>query len=362
MKKIIFYYHSMHPSGGVERVISNLINNLSDEYEITLLVKDDGISFYKINSSVKIISLECPLKLNMNNRFKRIINTFKNLIISLFKLHHFLSNTNYDYIYTASPLGSFEVYYALKSGRDKIIVSEHASKDAYNSIYSYFKKIIYPKVKTIVVPTTLDTERYISENCRAIYIPHLSTFDVKQLTEIKKENIVLNVGRLTSDKQQNILVDIWHKLINEYKIKNWNLYIVGAGEEEENLLSKIREYNLDDTVKIIPPTKNIQSYYEKAKIFCFTSKMEGFGMVLLESMAFGTPCISFNCPSGPRGIIKDNENGFLIKCFDEYEYLQKLLLLINDPNLLMKFSKESLHTVEKWDNASIMKKWRDVFK
>lgn len=360
MKKLLIYVNSINAFGGIERVIVNLCNNLMDTYEITILVKDEPVSAYKISPEIKINSLNCKLELNMDNRLQRVISTMGNLFDSKRILKQFLKKNSFDYIYTAYITNATEVYFADKSYRDKLVVSEHASYYAYNRVYKLMKNWLYPKVKALSIPTTMDTEIYKDKGYNAFYIPHLTTF-----TNVEQNNLghkkIINVGRLTEDKQQEMLLDIWKKVNDAYPEHDYELLIIGSGEEEDRLKDKINLLNLSN-VKMIPHTPNIDEYYKNADLFVFTSRMEGFGMVLLEAMSFSVPCISFDCPSGPRDIVKDGYNGYLISCYDKEMYSKKIIDYMKlEDNKKKQMSKNAGETIAEWNNEKIIDRWISLF-
>ncbi len=360
--KILMFLNSMNPAGGIERVVANLANNLSEDYEITILVKDEATSFYELKDTINVISLNVPLKLNMNSRIQRLFSLIINLLITNNRLKTYTRSFVFDYIYVTSPFNALEVFLCGKCNARKLVISEHGSKFAYNKIYRFLKKKLYPKAYKISVPTTMDTYSYINEGSDAVYIPHLSTFSVVPGNNLNSK-IVLNIGRLTSDKQQLILLEIWNELRKENRLNGWKLKIIGKGEEEVNLRNFIYCNNLQDCVEISPPVKDVGKLYIDASLFAFTSKFEGFGMVLLEAMSFGLPCISFDCPSGPRDLIEHKLNGVLIKPYDYEEYKNELSLLLNDRNdYLTSLGNEARLFALNWNNENITNKWKEIFR
>jgi len=329
-------------------------------YHIILLTKDNSKnSFYKIPDEVKRFSIEEPLDLDMKNRKQRIKEVFGNTWRSHKKLKRVLANIKFEYIYTATPLNSLEVYLANKAYKEKMVISEHASAYAVNGIYQRIKKFVYPKVYCISVPNRMDVDVYKSWGCRAVYIPHLIPKDKSIEPNKLDSKIMLNVGRLTSDKRQAELIKCWSEISDR---KGWKLWIVGDGEEKENLQKKISDLKLSD-VKLIPATKGIDKIYKQASAFVFTSRMEGFGMVLLEAMQYGIPCISFDCPSGPRDIIKDGINGYLVKNNSYYELEKAIDNTIHLNNsAIQQLGSNAYRSVEQWDNKSILEKWADIMR
>ena len=361
MKKILVFLNSMTAAGGIERVVANLANAWSKKYEITILVKDKGDSFYPLNNKIKIESLGVPLFLDMNSRRKRVYSLVGNLVKNNLKLKKYFVSSNYDYIYVTTPFNALEICLLGKGYLDKLVISEHGSKLGYNKYYKLLKKIIYPKAYRISVPTTMDVNLYIDEGCAAVYIPHLSTFSAKQKNQLDSK-LVINIGRLTSDKQQLMLLKIWNNVAKKDMLNGWKLQIIGKGEEEKKLLDFIQLNGLNNSVEIIPPSLAVEKIYQKASLFAFTSKFEGFGMVLLEAMSFGIPCISFDCPSGPRDIIKEGLNGFLISCYNMDRYESQLAVLLKNENRLIDtLGENSFSMVANWSNSEILEMWDAVF-
>ena len=359
MKKLVIYVDSLAPSGGRERVVSNLLGYWNEKYEIVLLTKDTGNCFYELPQNLKKISLNCPLHLDMSSRVNRIKSIILNFCKSVYSLKKYLKQIEFDYIYTATPLNSFEVYLTGIEIGKKLVISEHASINAFNRVYMWMKKVVYPKAYCISVPNSMDTKSYLEWGCSAVFIPHTVTFPATSRNKLNQK-VVLNVGRLTADKQQAKLISIWSQI----KDKNgWKLMIVGDGEEKERLHQLIQQKGVSDTVYLCGARKDIDQVYRNASIFAFTSRCEGFGMVLLEAMSFGIPCISFDCPSGPRDIVINGENGFLIDNNCEDEFCNKLQeMLLYDEGDLLKLGERAFKTVQDWDNEEILSRWDMIFK
>lgn len=92
-----------------------------------------------------------------------------------------------------------------------------------------------------------------------------------------------------------------------------------------------------------------------------TSRFEGFGMVLIEAMTSGLPCIAYDCPCGPRAIIKNNSNGFLIENGNEKLFTTKINELIEDINLRKTIGVVAQKSMEKYNIDTIMKTWNKLF-
>lgn len=350
-RKILIYIDSMSPPGGIERVVSKHITFFAKKHEVILLTKE---SFYDLPENIKISSLYIESFMNMHNKVQRIFQTFKQLIITRKKLK--TCKNKYDLFYVTHIRNLLELYLA---GVDmkKVIVTEHGSYYGYNNVYKKLKQWLYPKCKYVVSPTSMDFEIYKSQNCNAFYIPNpLSFFDDKFSTLEQKK--VINIGRLTNDKRQELLLDIWKKISINHP--DWNLQLVGKGELREQLEKMIKEYNLQNNVEIIDPIKNVEDLFLNSSIFAFTSKYEGFGMVLAEAMACGVPCICFDIPSGPRDIIGNNVDGFLIEDNDKDDYISKLEIMITDNEKRIEMGKNAKQNIQKFLDFKIEEKWNQL--
>jgi len=349
----------MKPSGGIERVIATLSAKLSSNYEVTILVKDEPVSFYPIDERVKLASVNNELKFDMANRLSRIFTAIKTIVANRNSIRKYIKSNDFDYYYLAHPLNVLEFVLA-GADQKKMVVAEHGARSAYNKVYRLIKKMIYPGIYKYVVPTITDTALYKQEGFPATYIQHFrSTLPYKNAN--RQQNIVLNIGRFTPDKQQITLLKIWKKLLQNGDISNWMLHLVGEGELESELKDYIAVHNLGDHVKMLPPIKNVEQYYTNASIFVLTSRSEGFGMVLLEAISFGLPCVAFDCPSGPRDIIKSDENGYLIDLNNTLTFEQKLKTLINEQNLRDLLGNQAYNDSANWTDQVVSEKWYNVF-
>lgn len=354
MKKIIFYVNSMRPAGGIERVISTLVNELCKSHHVSILVKDEPYSFYDLDDSVSVESIGTSVSLNMKSRFKRAYSLMCCFLFSVIKLRKYFKDKEYDYVYVATPLSFWECLFA-SAGRKKLIASEHGARINYNVIYRILKAG-YKFSHAYVIPTTDDFNYYLSHGYPARLIPHLrpNLHYVKVDTQSK---IVVNIGRFTNDKRQRLLLSIWANILRSGVFFDWSLVLVGIGELENELRSDVEKLGISKNVKILPPQKNIEELYSQASIFALTSSSEGFGMVLLEAISFGIPVVTFNCPSGPKDIIDNGVDGFLISNDDVDSYQHALVTLMSSVELRSNMSKCGFNKASRWNESKIMSQW-----
>lgn len=340
----------MAPAGGIERVIAQHMHFLSGKNELILITDDSEASFYKLPANVKHIYLNIDTKLLLNeSRLKRIFKISYSFFKNVNLLRQKIKEINPDCVYTAHPLNLLKVIFSIRNYK-KIFVTEHASITGYNSIYKKIAFVFYKKIKLLAVPTTLDSEIYNQNGIKNEYLPNPLPFYPEETT-LYKNKVALNIGRFTDDKQHLLLLDLWARS-NAIK-EGWTLKIIGKGENYDKIKLKIIELGIENNVIITPPTKDIIEEYLNASLFLFTSRAEGFGLVLAEAMACALPCISFNCPSGPRDIITNGNDGYLVEVGDEVGFIDKVNLLTANIDICRMLGKNARLNVTKFSSKKI---------
>ena len=189
-------------------------------------------------------------------------------------------------------------------------------------------------------------------------IPNARTFEVRQpaILETKK---VIAVGRFNHQKGFERLIDAWAMVVRE--MPDWVLHIVGDGELRTELQQQIDYLNLSAHVILGRAEKDMISVYKDASILAMSSYYEGLPMVLLEAQAVGLPIVSFDCKCGPKDVIEDGVDGFLVKEGNIEELAQKLLVLMQDANLRNQMGSAAYAHSERYSEERIMMQWIELF-
>ena len=189
-------------------------------------------------------------------------------------------------------------------------------------------------------------------------IPNARTFEVNQpaILETKK---VIAVGRFNHQKGFERLIDAWAMVVRE--MPDWVLHIVGDGELRTELQQEIDCLNLSAHVILGRAEKDMISVYKDASILAMSSYYEGLPMVLLEAQAVGLPIVSFDCKCGPKDVIEDGVDGFLVKEGNIEELAQKLLVLMQDANLRSQMGSAAYAHSERYSEERVMKQWTELF-
>lgn len=196
--------------------------------------------------------------------------------------------------------------------------------------------------------------------------------DVKNVTVIKNPicfhatgpapldtKTVLAVGRLTYQKGFDRLLDAW-SLIAE-KVPGWTLVFAGDGELKEDLQAQAARLGITGSVCFLGNVSSMTVLYAEASVVALTSHYEGLPMALLESQAFGVPTVSFDCPCGPAEVIRDGENGFLVREGDIEPLADALLRLMKNDEERVRMGKNAFRDASRWDIDTIMPQWLQLF-
>ena len=355
-QKIAFVIPSLG-AGGAERVVSTLANNMVNDYEVCIITFISATPFYHLNNKIQLI--HCVDEINPSaNPFIALKSNYKLLrrINSIVKEEKITLLIGF--------LTSANVLTVLASKFNKIpsIISERVNPFVAKTpkIWQILRKITYPKANFLTVQTNEIRNFYIPsvKKERLVVLPNPISEDLTNTRKInsEKENIILNVGRLTNQKAQDILIKAFSNSDNQ----NWKLIIIGEGPKRNEYEAFIKKLNLSDKVIIKGKTKNISEYYNSAKIFAFTSIYEGFPNALIEAMHFGLPCISTDCPSGPSELIKDGINGYLIPMNNEEVLSLKLNDLMKSENARLTFGNNAVKSVERFKVGNVIKQWIEI--
>lgn len=176
------------------------------------------------------------------------------------------------------------------------------------------------------------------------------------LSSLRNKNVVF-VGRLSFEKGVIRLLNIWKRVEN--LLPDVSLSIYGDGYMEKEMRSFIKEHHLNN-VKMMGYCDNKEQIYKNADLLLMTSNTEGFGLVIIEAMYYGVPCIAFDCPVSPKEVIADS--GITIPCFDEDAYAQKVVEILKNTNTLQILQKKSIERAKSFYINKVAEQWINMFK
>lgn len=373
---IIYVIESLVPKGGTERIISEKVNYLAEQFKynvyiITCTQRQDQPNAFLLSSSVHQIKLGIPyysqyrykypkrffVKLSLNKKLKKAITEAIQQINPdiLIGVGHYKAdvictiNCHAKKIIECHETRQFTL---LETGNKRSLFS-HINTYLFRN--QYFRTI-ENNADVVVTLTEGDRENWKKAHYTEV-IPNFSTMSVSDYSKCEQKRIIA-VGRLEWEKGYDRLIDIWEK--TSIKQPNWSLDIFGEGTQFSHLQSNIMNRGIK-RVQIHHVTNNISKEYANSSICVLTSYHEGFALVLLEALRHGVPCVAFDCPYGPACIIEDSQCGFLIKDKNDTKFIEKLNLLIENENLRKEFSQKAIERSKDFDTNIIMGKWKELF-
>jgi glycosyltransferase involved in cell wall biosynthesis len=212
------------------------------------------------------------------------------------------------------------------------------------------------KLERFIVLTKEDQKKWTElSNTTVIYNP--LPFKPEVVSDCSAKQVIL-VGRYTHQKGIDMMIQTW-KFVAE-KHPDWTLKVYGAGDRT-SYQKLVDEAGIGGSVCLEGPTPDIEAKYLESSIFVLSSRHEGFGMVLIEAMACGLPVVSFTCPCGPRDIVTEGKDGFLVDLGDVKALAEKICVLIEDEALRKEMGVNARMNIDRFDLDKIAQQWENVF-
>ncbi len=343
--KICFFINDMG-IGGAQRVCNNLIQYFKSNCDVTLLqinplsnnqmMHDNIIS---LNSKNRLSSYGNLLKFLKKNSFDIIFSFSAELGILVSKAKKKLKG---NFVNINRCINTLSLEYANSSIKRRLFVRKyvkHFYKDV-DCVVSQSQNMKEDLIKNFGVP---EYKIHVINN------PVDKKFNLDN--SISKSIDILYVGRFEAQKNLNDLLDI----LNDEEMRKYKCVLVGQGSLESSIKKEIDEKKLN--IEVHPFSNEIVNYYRKSKCFVLCSLYEGFPNTLLESIACGTPVVSYDCQSGPSEII-ETTNGVLVKYLDKDALKKSIQYVLNKTwdNIVISES------AKKYNYENIMNKYQELFK
>lgn len=373
MKKILFGITGL-TIGGAERVLVDLVNKLSSDYDITIFtIYPKGELEKELNKNVKLKSL-------YNKPYKELSKIGQKLIaplkVLLFKNSIYNKKIKDNYAEEIAFLeGPITRLFSVKNERAKKIAWIHndISKVFGQGIKSKIKKHldskIYEKYNDLVFVSKDNLEKFnktytnlnvSKEHKKVIY----NYIDKERIIKKSNENIdipfdensinFVTVSRLVYQKGIDRLIKVHKKLIESgYR---HNFYVIGNGPEKEKLERLIKENNVEKTFHLLGQKENPYPYIRKANYFCLLSRFEGYGMVLEEAKILEKKIIITD--TAAREAVEGYSNKIILENTEEGIYNGLLDVLEN--NKQEGKTRENEEKKEQYDNSSIIEEVKEL--
>jgi len=372
MHKIrIFFLIPVLKGGGAERNIINLIKNIHKDYfDVTIVAGNIGGSLEsELSEDVKMINMQQSTILGLLSGLRRVLKEEKP-----------------DILVSALPhINVISMMARSVSPQTKVVLTEHTTVSSLSTtartfvkrigakfILPVLMKIYYSSANKIICVSKGVKEdlSLILGNLPQIEVIYNPVFD-ESILELAKEPlgedesifqktcpVIIAVGRLVKAKDYPSLLNAFERVL---KVKRARLIILGEGPEENNLKDMVNALKIYNDVLFLGFKNNPYKYMANASLFVLSSKREGFGNVIVEAMACGTPVISTNCKSGPSEIINNEIDGLLVLPESTAALSDAIIKVLNDHDFAKKLSENGLERAKYFSIEKSVQQYEKVF-
>jgi glycosyltransferase involved in cell wall biosynthesis len=362
-------------AGGVERVLTLKSNYMADVlgYNITIILTEgkDKPLFYPLSKKIKVINLDVDfealwtcsffkkifLYLQKQRIFKKrlteeLIRLKADITVSLLRREINFINDIEDGSRKIGELHVNRANYRNFEAGDTNFVKRLFARYWMHNLVSHLKRL-----DRFVVLTEEDKASW-TELSNVEVIPDPLAFDIDQVSPLTNKRVIA-VGRYVYQKGFDLLLHAW-KLI-EQQHPDWELAIYGMGERMpyEQLIDKLK---IDrNRCHLNGSTPDIKAKYLNSSLFVFSSRFEGFGMVLIEAMACGLPVVSYDSPCGPKDIVRHNEDGLLVPSGNIDALAEAMHQMMLDDSLRQQMAKVAVKNVQRYKLNEVCQHWQKIF-
>lgn len=376
--RLMYFIPALFNHGGMERVLTSKVNYLVEEmgYRITIVTTDQMSRgcYFSLSGKIDLIHLDLDFNSHFEKalipkyfchqlkmiKYKREVQKLVDIIKPDILIS--LGGKEIDFIYKLKTNAAIvcEMHFSMNI-RTQFLVSRKRGLlwTVLGNIRTNQLKNTTKKIDKLIVLTNQDKNQWEKTHKNVLHIPNPATFEVREREGVDYKSVI-SVGRLDPQKGYSMLIDTW--VLVKDKHPEWMLNIFGTGDLKEQLEGKINALGLKGNVNLKGKSDEIENEYLKSSFFVMSSLYEGLPMVLLESMSCGLPVVSFDCEWGPREIIKDGYNGFLVETGDVNQLADKICQMIENHELRKTMSLNALEVAKKYDISIVMKKWDALFK
>lgn len=347
---ILFLEGDMSRKGGTERMTALLANALVQRHSVWVLSLklEQGQVFFELSDQVHHETMpDCSGKLGILRRISRI--------------RTFIRENHIDWVINVDTGMSIYGIPGAWGTDAKVITWEHANfhNNWGSRSFPAIRRFAARRSDAMVVLTRQDQQAF-AEHIPS-KVPVYAIANPAERHEFKYDEAsktILSAGALLPIKGYDRAIEVAKLVLPDRP--GWTWIICGEGPEREKLEVLIRDAGLEGRVLLPGTVTDMENRYRNAAMVVMTSHMEGLPMVLLEAKSYGLPIVSFDITTGPRDIIAQGENGWLVPENDVSALAEKIALLMDHDQMRREFSRNSQKDMERFDFESILRQWQNV--
>lgn len=372
--KIIYCTHSTCNPGGMERVLLNKVTYLSQlpGWEVAVVTTDQHQRppFYPFPEKVRMTDLDINYSDdNDKGAWKKITGYLRKRKEHKRKLTALLLKEKPDIVVSLYPSESSFIP-DIKDGSKKVLELHYCKffrlQYGRKGLLGWIDKLRTRQDEQIVrrfdkfVVLTNEDRGYWGNLPNIEVIPNAAMHVSDAYSDVMNKRVIA-VGRLDYQKGFDRLIQAWELVQYTGKFTDWKLDIFGQGEWREMLQQMIDKAELQNTVCLNRPTKQIGEEYVKSDMLVMSSNYEGFPMVMIEAMACGLPVVSFDYKCGPKDIIQPGINGLLVPNGDIQALADAMMKVMEDEAYRKMLSLNARKVVDTYSEQAVMSQWIRLF-
>lgn len=372
--KIIYCTHSTYNPGGMERVLLNKVTYLSQlpGWKVAVVTTDQHQRppFYPFPEKVRMTDLGINYSEdNGKGAWKKITGYLRKRKEHKRKLTALLLKEKPDIVVSLYPSESSFIP-DIKDGSKKVLELHYCKffrlQYGRRGLLGWIDKLRTRQDEQIVrrfdkfVVLTNEDRGYWGNLPNIEVIPNAAMHVSDAYSDVMNKRVIA-VGRLDYQKGFDRLIQAWELVQYTGKFTDWKLDIFGQGEWREMLQQMIDKAELQNTVCLNRPTKQIGEEYVKSDMLVMSSNYEGFPMVMIEAMACGLPVVSFDYKCGPKDIIQPGINGLLVPNGDIQALADAMMKVMEDEAYRKMLSQNARKVVDTYSEQAVMSQWIRLF-
>lgn len=362
-KPVLFICCDLWMIGGIERVMTKLMEHFSGEYQIVLLSLETGDPGYPVEEEV------FQMKLSPKAEMPDAVRTA--LLAKLLHADIFLGNANQsaDFLPVYEMLGRLEI---------RTVMMNHCFYlypyrwECFLSKAMQIRKSAVQYADAVLFLTTVSAELCALNGRTAGVMPNPNTFAGSEYhpgnPAGRRKNIVA-VGRFNDPiKRIDKMIRTFAAVYRQEKeaklilVGKYDPELICDDAEKKTVGALTEELQIPpEAIEYAGETVHVEQYYQEARVLLFASECEGFGLVLNEAAVFGVPAAAYYYP-GIEDILTDGENGFVTFGDDIKRTAEKILLLLQDDVLFEQMSKKAAVMAERFSENLVFEKWDSIFR